>query len=87
MALVGFRDESVREKLMVDDNLDWKSLSDALKTRSIARDSSQMLTEFCNLSSSQKVLYHSTMGGVILKLGTLPESWESENTSEDLRRS
>ena len=28
-----------------------------------------------------------TVGGVILRLGTLPEPWESENTSEDLRRS
>ena len=50
MALVGLRDESVREKLMVDDKLDWKSLSDVLKTRSITKDSSQMLTEFGNLS-------------------------------------
>ena len=46
MALVGLRDESVREKLMMDDKLDWKSLSDALKTRSIAKDSSQLLTDF-----------------------------------------
>ena len=43
------RNESVRKKLTVDDKLDWKSLSDALKTRSIAKDSSQMLTEFGNL--------------------------------------
>ena len=35
----------------------------------------------------KKVLSHPTMGGVILRLGTLPEPWESENTSEDLRRS
>ena len=34
-----------------------------------------------------KVLSHPTMGGVILRLGALPEPWESENTSEDLRRS
>ena len=27
------------------------------------------------------------MSGVILRLGTLPEPWESENTSKDLRRS
>ena len=27
------------------------------------------------------------MGGVILELGALPESWEPENTLEDLRRS
>ena len=26
-------------------------------------------------------------GDVILRLGSLPEPWESENTSEDLRRS
>ena len=45
MALVGLRDESVREKLMMDDKLDQKSLSEALKTRSIAKNSSQMLTE------------------------------------------
>ena len=45
MALVGLRDESVREKLMMDDKLSWKSLSDTLKTRSIAKDSSQKLTE------------------------------------------
>ena len=35
----------------------------------------------------KKVLFHPTMGGVILRLGALPEPWESENTSEDLRRS
>ena len=35
----------------------------------------------------EKKFSHPTMGGVILRLGTLPESWESENTSEDLRRS
>ena len=35
----------------------------------------------------KKVLSHPTMGGVILRLGALPEPWESENTSEDLRRS
>ena len=35
----------------------------------------------------KKVLSHPTMGGFILRLGTLPEPWESENTSEDLRRS
>ena len=34
-----------------------------------------------------KFLSHPTVGGVILRLGTLPEPWESENTSEDLRRS
>ena len=34
-----------------------------------------------------KFLSHPTMGGVILRLETLPEPWESENTSEDLRRS
>ena len=45
MALVGLRNESVREKLMMDDKLDQKSLSEALKTRSIAKNSSQMLTE------------------------------------------
>ena len=39
---------------MVDNKLDWKSLSDALKTRSIAKDSSQMLTEFGSLSNSHK---------------------------------
>ena len=38
----------------MDDKLDWKSLSDALKTRSIAKDSSRMLTDFGNLSSSSK---------------------------------
>ena len=37
--------------------------------------------------AEKKVLSHPTMGGVILRLGTLPEPWESENTSEDLRRS
>ena len=35
----------------------------------------------------KKVLFHPTMGGVILRLGTLPEIWESENTSDDLSRS
>ena len=35
----------------------------------------------------KKVFSHPTVGGVILRLGTLPEPWESENTSEDLRRS
>ena len=35
----------------------------------------------------KKVLSHPTVGGVILRLGALPEPWESENTSEDLRRS
>ena len=35
----------------------------------------------------KKVFSYSTMGGVILRLGALPEPWESENTSEDLRRS
>ena len=35
----------------------------------------------------KKVLFYPTMGGVILRLGTLPEPWESENTLEDLRRS
>ena len=35
----------------------------------------------------KKVFFYSTMGGVILRLGTLPGPWESENTSEDLRRS
>ena len=35
----------------------------------------------------KEVLSHPTVGGVILRLGTLPEPWESENTSEDLRRS
>ena len=54
IALVSLRDESVREKLMMDDKLDWKFLSDALKTRSIAKDSTQMLTKARsgNLSSS-----------------------------------
>ena len=28
----------------------------------------------------KKVLSHPTMGGVILRLGALPEPWESENT-------
>ena len=37
--------------------------------------------------SGKKVLSHPTVGGVILRLGTLPEQWESKNTSEDLRRS
>ena len=45
MALVGLRNKSVREKLMMDDKLNWKSLSETLKTRSIAKDSSQKLTE------------------------------------------
>ena len=40
-----------------------------------------------NSSSSIYFLSHPTMGGVILRLGALPEPWESENTSEDLRRS
>ena len=35
----------------------------------------------------KKVLSHPTVGGVIFRLGTLPEPWESENTSEDLLRS
>ena len=35
----------------------------------------------------KKVFSYPTMGGVILRLGTLPEPWESENTPEDLRRS
>ena len=35
----------------------------------------------------KKVLFHPTMDGVILRLGTLPEPWQSENTSEDLRYS
>ena len=35
----------------------------------------------------KKVLSHPTVGGVILRLGTLPEPWESENMSEDWRRS
>ena len=30
---------------MMGNKLDWKSLSDVLKTRSIAKDSSQMLTQ------------------------------------------
>ena len=33
----------------------------------------------------KNVLFRPAMGGVILRLGTLPELWESENTSEDLR--
>ena len=37
--------------------------------------------------AEKKVLSHPTMGGVILRLGALPEPWEYENTSEDLRRS
>ena len=37
--------------------------------------------------AEKKVLFHPTMGDVILRLGTLPEPWESENTSEELRRS
>ena len=45
MALVGLRDESVRKKLMMDEKLDWKSLNDTLKARSIAINSSQILTE------------------------------------------
>ena len=44
VALVGLRDESVWDKLMMSNKLDWKSLSDVLKTRSISKDSSQMLT-------------------------------------------
>ena len=39
------------------------------------------------VAAEKKVIFHSTMGGVILRLGTLQEPWESENTSEDLRRS
>ena len=35
----------------------------------------------------KKFLSYPTMGGVILRLGTLPEPWESENTLEDSRRS
>ena len=35
----------------------------------------------------KKNFSYPTMGGVILRLGTLPEPWESENTSEDLRHS
>ena len=38
-------------------------------------------------SRKKKVFSHPTMGGVILRLGALSEPWESENTSEDLRRS
>ena len=41
---------------------------------------------FLLINLKKKVLFHSTMGGVILRLGILPEPWESENTSEDLRR-
>lgn len=52
MALVGLRDEAVREKLMMDEKLDWKSLSDTLKVRSIAIDSSQILTEARSGSST-----------------------------------
>ena len=35
----------------------------------------------------KKNFFHPTMGDVILRLGTLPEPWESQNMSEDLRRS
>ena len=34
----------------------------------------------------EKVLVHPTMGGVTLRLGSLPEPWKSENMWEDLRR-
>ena len=43
MALVGLRDESVRQKLMMNEKLDRKSLNDTLKARSIAIVSSQFL--------------------------------------------
>ena len=36
---------------------------------------------------AEKKFSHPTMGGVIRRLGTLPELWESENMPEDLRRS
>ena len=36
---------------------------------------------------AKKVFSHPAIGGVILRFGTLPEPWESENTSENLRRS
>ena len=38
-------------------------------------------------SSRKKVLSYPDTGGVILRLGTLPEPWESENMLEDLHHS
>ena len=38
-------------------------------------------------SKEKKVLFYHTISEVILRLCALPESWESENTSEDGRRS
>ena len=45
LALLGLYDAAVKQKLMMDEKLDWKSLNDTLKARSIAIESSQILTE------------------------------------------
>ena len=63
-----------------------------LKTSSCSNSSSSSSCSNSSSSSSnsrkkKKVVSHPTVGGVILRLGALPEPWESDNTSEDLRRS
>ncbi|KAF6027641.1 hypothetical protein EB796_014043 [Bugula neritina] len=52
MAVVGLRNESVRGQLMVDENITWKTLSDTLKTKSIAKESNIVVAKAKSGSSS-----------------------------------
>jgi len=40
------RDEYLRRQLMLNENITWKALSDILKTRNIARESTATVSEF-----------------------------------------
>ena len=53
MALVGLCDEAVRQKLILDKKLDWNLLNNTVKAKSIAIDSSQILTETRSVGSTK----------------------------------
>ena len=56
MALVGLCDEAVRQKLILDKKLDWNLLNNTVKAKSIAIDSSQILTETRSVGSTKHQL-------------------------------
>ncbi|KAF6023298.1 hypothetical protein EB796_018388 [Bugula neritina] len=93
MAVVGLRDESVRRQLMVDENITWKTLSDTLKTKSIAKESNIVVSEArsggsSNVDSSAKVAEVRTKPAKRMGGGSLNRSsYNDERDSRKYRKS
>ena len=63
------------------------SISDSIGSLSSNSSNSGSSNSSVSSNSRKKVLSRPITCGVILKLGTLPESWESEKTPENLHHS